>query len=853
MERLSRRRGRGACVGGIVALLASAWASSAPRPDYVYLSYDEIRDTLYGFQALAPHLVKVYTAQAEYGVPTYGTCGASNEPCTQYYIVITNNATLSLEDGERPEVFFSGEVHGNERVGPTATVEFARLLLTNYINGSNPWLRRLVDTRIIVIMPTANAHGYSHNVRTEGPVDPNRDFPFGNGAQDCMKSSAARAINELYRDHLFQLALTFHSGMKAIAYEWGSMNHPRGNDISPDHGGFSVVGDILHTFASNGFYPDAAPINTIVYPVAGGMEDWAYAASWDTSYAPTCGPETFGGYPANKTQYTSDMLRTFNILIETSTVKAPTGDLGSPDDVILGSGSPHDGHVARNLRLCLAMTDLVRPYLLWQSPTDVVTPSVPSTVSPGDAVDLAWDVAGAHDVEATGLVRVPWTGSACPRDLDNVTDSQAQRFVSMLAQLEPSLDNVSGTSSDGSVVGQTLWSSPHMWPQVPQDPDVTSASWTPYMARYQATYTFDPADAGRVVLLAAYARVDAGWADAGSSSMPRGMPPQAHVVKARTVAGYRAENAGHVITGHTVWYSMPRCYQILDAPLTGPSHVDPSTLATGRATTTSATTLPGGGGGGGITSPSAGPPSGDNCGPAGTCGEHAQCQGLCPPPGPCASVHCVCNTGYTGDGYTCTRVADTTLSGQTWDCALSLCLAQIGRCERNTECRTSLLTEVESGRPVTLPPSLSDEALTTALPLLSCSDSECGTLLMDQVPDRILANSDDSTNRLSAVDDNAARAGAVVVFAGVMVILIYVMVSLYRRRTNAYAPVLTENFNPMWSVDDDEDSETDGDATHNHLPYGGDRGTLEEFYARSMQADETAGMAAAIGGGAVSI
>ena len=66
-------------------------------------------------------------------------------------------------------------------------------------------------------------------------------------------------------------------------------------------------------------------------------------------------------YPANKTQYTSDMLRAFNILIETSTVKAPTGDLGSPDDVILGSGSPHDGHVARNLRLCLAMTDLVRP------------------------------------------------------------------------------------------------------------------------------------------------------------------------------------------------------------------------------------------------------------------------------------------------------------------------------------------------------------------------------------------------------------------------------------------------------------------------------------------------------------
>lgn len=101
-------------------------------------------------------------------------------------------------------------------------------------------------------MPAANAHGYAHNVRTEGSVDPNRDFPYGNRENECMVSTAARAINEMYRDHLFQLALTFHSGMKAIAYEWGSPNHPKYHDHSPDHGGFSAVGNILHRYASNG-------------------------------------------------------------------------------------------------------------------------------------------------------------------------------------------------------------------------------------------------------------------------------------------------------------------------------------------------------------------------------------------------------------------------------------------------------------------------------------------------------------------------------------------------------------------------------------------------------------------------
>ena len=58
------------------------------------------------------------------------------------------------------------------------------------------------------------------------------------------------------------------------------------------------------------------------------------------------------------------------------------------------------------------------------------------------------------------------------------------------------------------------------------------------------------------------------------------------------------------------------------------------------------------------------PPGGDvgeNCGPAGTCGAHSVCRGSCPPPGPCASVACVCRDGYSGDGYTCEPAVQTTL------------------------------------------------------------------------------------------------------------------------------------------------------------------------------------------------
>jgi hypothetical protein len=40
---------------------------------------------------------------------------------------ISNPAT---HNAETPEVFYSGTIHGNERVGPTAVVEFAEMLLT---------------------------------------------------------------------------------------------------------------------------------------------------------------------------------------------------------------------------------------------------------------------------------------------------------------------------------------------------------------------------------------------------------------------------------------------------------------------------------------------------------------------------------------------------------------------------------------------------------------------------------------------------------------------------------------------------------------------------------------------------
>ena len=53
----------------------------------------------------------------------------------------------------------------------------AKLLVHARLHGTNPWLARLVNTRSVYVMPSANALGYYLDQREELSTDPNRDFP----------------------------------------------------------------------------------------------------------------------------------------------------------------------------------------------------------------------------------------------------------------------------------------------------------------------------------------------------------------------------------------------------------------------------------------------------------------------------------------------------------------------------------------------------------------------------------------------------------------------------------------------------------------------------------------------------
>jgi hypothetical protein len=197
--------------------------------NYVYRSYTKMRQDIRDIVAKHPRLFDLKVAEKVFDV--YGAgytpekdCDSSE--CETFIVEIGNKDKLMPST---PEIFLSGAVHGNERVGPTVVYYLIELMAERYDNNIdseiNFALRWIMDNRRIVVTPFTNAHGYFKHKREERMIDPNRDFPYMRGPQECMQTITARVVNELFRSHLFRLAITFHGGTTSVSYEWGSPNH----------------------------------------------------------------------------------------------------------------------------------------------------------------------------------------------------------------------------------------------------------------------------------------------------------------------------------------------------------------------------------------------------------------------------------------------------------------------------------------------------------------------------------------------------------------------------------------------------------------------------------------------------
>lgn len=485
----------------VLLLVGVVGAVVGAQVPYPHLSYAQINSEMAALVARFPEFAKLTTAQSEFGLPSPGACG-SDGPCVTQIVHLTHFATLHAD---RPEVYISGALHGDERVGPHSVLELARTLLEG--RQGNAWLDHLLRTRSIYLTPMTNSLGYFANQREENGIDPNRDYPIDQSPGLCMQTVTSRVVNELFRAHLFQLAITFHAGMEAIAVEWGTTSRRRRDQhASPDDVAMLQLGSFLGAFAGRArqgaaLYP-VGRMNDLVYPVPGGMEDWAYAGNWDPESARLpCTPHTFGGYAEDKTRYSNSMLRVVNVLVETSDSKWPEdlGDRGK-DGLNAKSGT---GHIPRNVRLALMLVDVVEPYVLVKraSWTD-------------NRLVVEWEVGGAFEVDETQVL-VEWRGA---NRTSSVIRNRPTRWTT-------------GADADREAF--------------PFKPDLT------------ACFDLEPEEGEMVIRVRA--RVDSSWVKRKSSlaSTPLGFSPQSHWVNARTNPNWTMENAGKRIQGRLDWYSEP--------------------------------------------------------------------------------------------------------------------------------------------------------------------------------------------------------------------------------------------------------------------------------------------------------
>ncbi len=336
----------------LLLLFGYAVASRVAKSEsFQPLSYQDITDTIRDIHETYPDCMRVYDALEEYpellsGLAASPTC-IDDVACEFLVVEFGDVANTAI-----PQVFMSGALHGDERPGPVALVETIRMICEG-VTGMT------FSDKSVIMIPTTNPWGYSHSERMDNGVDPNRDFPYDTDPSLTLQSMTAKVVNRVFSAAgNIQSGITFHAGISSITYPWGSPNHM--GDVASDNTAMDQMALELRNISGkkddgtwNYEYGD---MNHVVYPVTGGMEDWAYSLGFEKS--PYCSDISRN---IALTPICTNVLPSASIfLVEASDDKSlsDTG-LGNPDDV--WDATEYVPLIPRLIRMTLRTIDLVQP------------------------------------------------------------------------------------------------------------------------------------------------------------------------------------------------------------------------------------------------------------------------------------------------------------------------------------------------------------------------------------------------------------------------------------------------------------------------------------------------------------
>ena len=389
---------------------------------YVYLTYDGVLEEMEGLASRFPDCVTVFDALSRW--PELASFSTESLDCgtSRCKFLVAEIGNISSPH----QVFMSGEVHGDERVGPQALLETVRLLC----DGS---LGPLPQDRSVIAVPLANPYGYFRNVREENGRDANRDFPYDQEPGACLQTVTARVIHRLfYHYKRIESGITFHGGIASISYPWGSFAHK--GELAPDHTSLAAISSELQRVGGRNTY-EVGAMNDIVYPVRGGMEDWAYATGFESSVR--CTPSTFGGYDLSYASGVSLPAASL-FLVEISHEKSPpvsalgsSSELWATDDAITLSPVP------RAVRIALSTIAMVRPTVVF----------IPMFI--GDVIPLA----ASGCITATASTSVTCEGAATVVTTTQLACKDSILFQKQNIQMRDGCDASVSIKFDDGVIG----------------------------------------------------------------------------------------------------------------------------------------------------------------------------------------------------------------------------------------------------------------------------------------------------------------------------------------------------------------------------------------------------------------
>ena len=126
---------------------------------YKKLDYAEMRAKLTDLAEKFPGVIKLETAEDKLDIPYLIDCSSTiGDKCVLDIVTLTDFAS---PPEDKVQVYISGALPGNERIGPHAAFYLIEYFASNY--GRDPYLTNLLRTREIVITPMTNTYGFAKN------------------------------------------------------------------------------------------------------------------------------------------------------------------------------------------------------------------------------------------------------------------------------------------------------------------------------------------------------------------------------------------------------------------------------------------------------------------------------------------------------------------------------------------------------------------------------------------------------------------------------------------------------------------------------------------------------------------